>query len=112
MFDTNSFDEFFNELLEQGAIELSAMDENGSPLYSFTEKMIELAPGLAERLQDTFHNDMMRLWQLGFLEMDVTQVNPTVKITNLAVDNEQIGTLPQDLRVTLTTIKQAMRIEP
>lgn len=108
----NSFDEFFNELLESGAVELSALDENGNPLYSFTEKMFDLAPGLAQRIQNAFHDDMMQLWQLDFLEMDVTLVNPTVKLTEKAVDKDEVDKLPLELRVTLETIKQAMKIEP
>lgn len=112
MFDNNSFDEFFDELVTSGAVEFSAIDEDGNPLYSFTEKIFEVMPHLAQKVENAFHNDMMSLWQLGFLEMDITLANPVVKITSLATDEEQVRALPQDLRVTLGTIKQAMRIEP
>ncbi len=107
-----NFDEFFNELLESGAVELSALDENGNPLYSFTEKILSLHPGLADKIQNAFHNDMMMLWQLGFLEMDITLVNPTVSLTSKAVDEKELDKLPYELKITLQTIKQAMRIEP
>jgi hypothetical protein len=107
-----NFDEFFNELIESGAVELSALDEDGNPLYSFTDKILDLHPSLADKINNAFHSDMMRLWQLGFLEMDITLVNPTVSLTDRAVQEEEVNQLPYDLKITLQTIKQAMRIEP
>jgi hypothetical protein len=107
-----NFDEFFDYLLENGAVELSALDEDGNPLYSFTEKMIEFAPNLAVHLQNTFHNDMMLLWEMDYLDMDITQDNPTVRLTNKALDLDEVSKLSYELKTTLNTIKQAMRIEP
>lgn len=107
-----NFDELFNELVESGAVELSAMDQNGNPLYSFTDKIFEIAPRFAKQLENAFHEDMMMLWEQNFLEMDVTLENPVVKITTKATDPEEIAKLPEDLRITLETIKNATRIEP
>ncbi len=109
---TDSFDELFNSLIESGAVELTAMDANGNPLYSFTDKILEIAPNFAKQLENAFHEDMMMLWQLNFLEMDVTLLNPVVKITDKAKDQDEVSKLPEDLKITLETIKNAMRIEP
>lgn len=107
-----NFDELFNDLIDSGAVELTALDQNGNPLYSFTDKIFEIAPKFARQLENAFHEDMMTLWELNFLEMDVTLLNPVVRITDKAKNPEEVSRLSDDLRITLETIKNAMRIEP
>lgn len=103
------FDKVFEELLLKGAIEIAALDEDGNPLYYFTEKIYNVAPQIAERMNEAFHSEMMVLWEKGFLSMDVTLINPTVTITEKALDDDQIAQLPYDQQITLKIIKDAMR---
>ena len=105
---TDSFDELFDMLITSGAVEFSAMGENGEPLYSYTDKMADIFPSIASAITNAFQNDIMQLWALGFIEMDVTEQNPVVKLTQDAVDNDLVNELPEDLRNTLNTIKNAM----
>lgn len=104
----DNFDKLFDELITSGAVELSAMDENGQPLYSYTEKMFDVFPAIAAAMMNAFQSDLMQLWELGFLDMDVTDQNPTVRLTDKAKDDGLIADLPNDLRNTLITIKNAM----
>lgn len=104
----DNFDKLFDELIMSGAVELSAMDENGQPLYSYTEKIFEVFPNIASAMLNAFQNDIMQLWELGFLDMDVTDTNPIVRLTDSAMNDSLISNLSDDLRNTLNTIKNAM----
>lgn len=103
------FNEIFEELILKGAIEISALDEDGTPLYSFTEKIYNVAPEIAVRMNEAFHREIMTLWEKGFLSMDITSQNPVVSITEAALDPDQIAHLSYDQQVTLKIIKDAMR---
>lgn len=103
------FDKIFEELILKGAVEISALDEHGNPLYSFTDKIHNVAPEIAERMNEAFHHEIMVLWEKGFLSMDVTSNNPVVSITEVAFDSEKIAELSYDQQVTLKIIKDAMR---
>ena len=104
-------DEILEDLILKGAVEFVGLDEYGQPLFSFTEKIFEVDPNLAYHISEAFHNDIMALWELGHLSMDVTQENPKVSLTSLANDRDSIHNLPDHLRVTLNVIKDALRKE-
>ena len=103
-------EEILEELILSGAVEVAGLDENGEPLFSFTEKIFEVSPLIAHHMSEAFHQDIMALWELGYLSMDVTKDNPKVSITAMAVDRESIHSLPDHLRLTLNVIKEALRL--
>lgn len=102
-------DEIITNLILEGAIEVAALDmETGEPMYGFTDKLSEVNPELAANIQELFHMHIMALWELGFLDMNPTQADPIVRLTNFADDGEAIDSLHPDLRRTLFMIKERM----
>jgi hypothetical protein len=98
-------DDAFEELLLNGAIEISGIDEqSGEMLFTFTEKLKDVDPKLYDKMTDFFHQELMRLWEKGFISMDITQKNPTVSLTQKALDEIEIGSLTVDQRVHLEDI--------
>ena len=98
-------DEAFEELLLSGAIEISGIDEqSGEMLFKFTEKLKDVDPKLYNKMADFFHQELMRLWEKGFISMDVTEKNPTVSLTQKALDEIEINSLSVDQRVHLEDI--------
>jgi hypothetical protein len=55
-------------------------------------------------MTDFFHQELMRLWEKGFISMDITQKNPTVSLTQKALDEIEISSLTIDQRVHLEDI--------
>jgi hypothetical protein len=98
-------DDAFEELLLNGAIEISGIDEqSGEMLFTFTEKLKDVDPKLYDKMTDFFHQELMRLWEKGFISMDITQKNPTVSLTQKALDEIEISSLTVDQRVHLEDI--------
>lgn len=98
-------DDAFEELLFSGAIEISGIDEqSGEMLFTFTEKLKDVDPQLYNKMTDFFHQELMRLWEKGFISMDITQKNPTVSLTQKALDEIEVSSLTIDQRVHLEDI--------
>jgi hypothetical protein len=102
----DEINKIIEELILQGAVEVSGLDmETGEPLYGFTEKLKDVSPELASGIEELFHMHVMALWELGFLDMNPTEANPLVRLTNFADDEAAIDSLHPDLRQTLRIIK-------
>lgn len=103
-----NMDDYFEMLILSGAVEVAGLDENGEFLYSFTEKMQEIDPKLKENVDNIFFLEIRALWQLGFVNMDVSESNPTVTLTEKALDDEEVEQLPEFLQKTLQYLIRVM----
>ncbi len=102
----------FESLILKGFVEVAGIDaQSGEFLYSFTDLGREELPNLQRIMDEEFNKDIMSLWELGILEMNISDSNPSVKLTELAFDNEVIAGLSQELRVSLQIIMNALRIQ-
>jgi len=109
--DKNSMDEFLEELILKGAVEVSALDpETGEFLYSFTDKVNEIDPELARHADRIFHLQIMSLWEYGFIDMNPSLESPRVSLNHRSLDPEQVQKLPRELRQVLSIIIQALTI--
>lgn len=100
-----SEDEFIENLILNGALEVAGIDiETGEPLYNFTEKLQDVNPELHEEVFTFFSKEAMVLWEKGFLDMDITEKNPTVKLTPKALNEIDVMTLDKDKQFTLKQI--------
>lgn len=102
-------EEFIDNLILAGALEPSGLDKDGEMLFSFTEKLAEVDPNLYKNMQEIFYEDIKFLWSHGFLDMDITDQNPTVKITEKALDIKAVSKLPPEMSRTLGYIVHALR---
>lgn len=100
-------DKLIEELILKGALEVAGIDiETGEPLYNFTEKLKNVNPELHEQMFTFFSKEALDLWQQGFIDMDVTQSNPEVRLTPKALDAIEIMKLDKDKQFTLKQIVQ------
>jgi hypothetical protein len=98
-------DDAFEELLLNGAIEIVGIDErSGEMLFNFTEKLKDIDPLLYEKMNDFFYQELLGLWEKGFISMDITQKNPRVSLTQKALDEIEVGNLTTDQRIHLEDI--------
>lgn len=105
----NFDDEVLEQLILDGIVEFSAMSSTGEMLYSFASDLAEKAPAMYELMMAMHMQEIYDLWKLGFLQMDITQENPLVTITEKALDEDQVSTLSKTLRAALSEIMDAMR---
>ena len=97
-----------DELILNGGIEVAGLTESGSFLYKFTDKLKDLDPELHSHMMSTMYNQIMFLWENGFITMDVTQENPAVSFTKKAFNPESVNALPQLIKVNLKLLMQSM----
>lgn len=101
-------DKVLENLILSGALEPAGLDmETGEFLYTFTNKLQSVSPVLHNEMTNYFHQEMMSLWQLGFINMDITSNNPTVSINEKAFDEDAIKSLTKD---QVYSLKEILRI--
>lgn len=100
------------EMILEGSIEVAGIDEKtGEFLYRFSDKMKTLHPELFHAAQNYFSIEMMALWEGNFISMDVTEANPIVRITQKALDPEEVSKLDESVQHTLKEVIRALTIE-
>lgn len=102
--------EIVDELILNGGLEIAGLDENtGQFLYSFTPKIKELRPDLYDAHLNHVNSELMRLWEAGFLNIDLLEDEPIVTITDKALDKNAVSTLPEADQWAIEEIKRLMK---
>jgi hypothetical protein len=105
-------DDAIDQLILLGALEVAGIDiDSGEPIYNFTEKLMDVSPELHKEVSLYFSRETMLLWSDGFLNMDVTEKNPIVKITEKAFDEEEVQKLSKEQQYTLKEIIRVIGLD-
>lgn len=105
-----SDDEFFKRLFLIGAIEVVGVNDlTGDILYAPTDKLKEVDPDFNDKIMDHLFNEINELWVLGFLDMNFMDKNPSIRITEKALKQEELLKLPIEKLNYLRLIMHAMR---
>ena len=100
-------DEFdiVDNLILNGGLEFAGKDyESGEPLYRATERLKDIDPNLSEELSIYFSEVTLKLWEKGFIDMNITQKDPLVKLGPKAHNVASIKSLDRDERIVLEEI--------
>lgn len=98
-------DDAIEQLILAGALEVAGIDiDTGEPVYNFTEKLMDISPELHKEVALYFSRETMSLWSQGFLNMDVTEKNPLVTLTDKALNHQEVSKLSKESQVTLNEI--------
>ena len=105
-------DDAIEKLILAGALEVAGIDmDTGDPVYNFTEKLIDVSPELHTEVSTYFSRETMALWQEGFLDMDITEKNPIVRLTQKALDEIEVANLNKDKQYTLKEIIRIISLD-
>ena len=100
------------ELILNGALEVSGVDiDTGEMLYNFTDKLKDISPELFKDMSDYISTETMYLWSEGFLDIDVTEINPMVRLTEKALDDSEISKLSKEKQLTLREIIRIINLQ-
>jgi hypothetical protein len=99
-------------LIDKGAVAFEGLDETGEPIYRFTEKLQEVAPDLYKMHMSMLNTEIMALWEKGFVDMDLFEENPVVKLTAKSFDKNEVEKLNETLLDFLRQIKRIYREKP
>jgi hypothetical protein len=101
-------DFIFMDLIENGAIEYAGLNEDGEPVYNFTEKLKDINPDLFDIHQTQLNREVMFLWEQGFITVDLLQDNPDVGLTEKSFDEESVNMLDDLYKSVLKEIKRIL----
>jgi hypothetical protein len=105
-------DKFIEELILNGSLEFSGIDQDsGEIMYTFTNKLKDFSRDLQNEVNLYFSQEMMQLWEYGFIDMDVTDNNPIVSLTEKAFDNEEVQKLKTNNKMTLKEVLRVLKKE-
>jgi hypothetical protein len=97
-------------LILNGGIEVVGIDSsNGEFLYAFTPKIQELMPDLYNEHIKDVNKNVLKLWEMGFLEIDFMKTDPVITIGKKALNKEDISTLSKDDQWHLNEIKRLLK---
>jgi len=67
-------DEFFQHLLDVGAMEPYGLNKNGEPLYRFNFKILsEIFPDIFEQVQEEIDKDLANLYEMGLIDISYNE---------------------------------------
>lgn len=99
-----------DDLILNGGIEVAGIDEKtGQFLYSFTPKIKDLNPALYDAHINHVNGELMRLWESGFINIDLLEDEPIVTITEKALDKDALSTLSEADQWAIEEIKRLMK---
>lgn len=104
-------DEFdaVDKLILNGGLEFAGSDsETGEPLYKPTDRLKELDSKLSDDLSIYFSAVTLKLWEKGFIDMDITEEDPLVKIGPKGLDLDAIKSLDKEERIVIEEIIKAL----
>lgn len=99
-----------DKLILSGAVEVAGIDsDTGDFLYQFTPKLKDVSPELYNEHVNHVNGELMRLWEKGFLDINISEDNPIVKLTALAFDQEKLAALSKEDRWGIEEIKRLLK---
>jgi len=106
---SNEEDSLIDDLILAGGLEISGIDEiSGEFLYTITNKMKDLMPELYEEHMAHVNEEIMRLWEKGFVNVDMMSDDPIVTVTQKAYNIIEISKLNKEEIWCLDEIKRMM----
>jgi hypothetical protein len=97
-------------LLLNGGLEVVGLDsDNGEFLYAFTPKIKELMPELYEEHINDVNKNVLKLWEMGYLEIDFMQKDPVITLSAKSFDLAQVSKLSKDDQWHINEIKRLLK---
>jgi len=98
-----------DKLILDGALQMSGIDgETGEILYQFTPKLKEVMPELYNEHLNFVNAELMRLWEKGFVNMDLMSDSPIVTLAEKAFDDNEIQSLSDQDRWAIQEVKRLL----
>ena len=102
-------DETIEMLILTGALEVSGIDsKTQKPLYKFSPIIKDIMPELYDEHLNEINRNIMILWEKGFLDVSLLEVDPLVTLTNKAFDDIEIEKISREEQISLIEIKRLL----
>ena len=110
MFEDEQISEIIDHLILEGGIEIAGVDpESGEMLYAFTPKVKEIMPELYHDHLNFVNDELMVLWEKGYVDIDFLKDDPLIYISNKSYDPEEVKKLSKQERWSLQELKRVVK---
>jgi len=101
--------EIMDYLILNGGLEIVGVDSsNGSFLYSFTTKIKELMPDLYIEHINTINQDMLSLWEKGYININFLADDPVITLSKKSLIDLEVAKLSKDEQWSVMELKRLM----
>ena len=98
-----------DKLILNGAMEMAGIDsKTGEILYQFTPKLKEVMPELYNEHLNFVNAELMRLWEKGFVNMDLMSDSPIVTLSEKAFNEEEMSSLSDQDKWAIQEVKRLL----
>lgn len=102
--------DIIDKLILEGALQVAGIDsETGDFLYQFTPKLKEISPILYNEHVNHVNGELMKLWEKGFLDINIADENPIVKLTEKSLDEVELSKLSKEDRWSIEEVKRLLK---
>ena len=92
-------------LILSGALEVAGYDSESDEItYTFTDKIKDVSPELHTEFTNYFHQEMMFLWEKGFVDISLHEEDPKVRLTDRAFNDDEVKKLDKGKKYSLKEI--------
>lgn len=110
MFEDEQISEIIDHLILEGGIEVAGIDpESGEMLYAFTPKVKEIMPELYHDHLNFVNDELMVLWEKGYVDIDFLKDDPLIYISDKSYDPEEVKKLSKQERWSLQELKRVVK---
>ena len=101
--------EILDYLILNGGLEIVGVDSsNGSFLYYFTPKIKELMPDLYTEHINTINQEMLSLWEKGYINIDFLADDPIITLSKKSLIDSEVSKLTKDEQWSVMELKRLM----
>lgn len=112
MSDEESISRIIDHLILEGGIEVAGIDpESGEMLYAFTPKVKELMPELYDDHLNFVNDELMVLWEKGYVDIDFLMDDPLISLTAKSYDQAEVQKLSKQEKWSLQELKRVIKNE-
>lgn len=102
--------DIIDQLILSGGLQVAGVDsETGEFLYQFTPKLKDISPMLYDEHVNHVNKELMGLWTKGFLDINILDENPIVRLTALAFDEAELSKLSKEDRWGIEEVKRLLK---
>ena len=112
MFDDEAISKIIDTLILEGGIEVAGVDpDTGEILYAFTPKVKEIMPELYHDHLNFVNDELMILWEKGYVDIDFLQDDPLISLSDKAYDTNELDKLSKQQKWSLQELKRVVESE-
>jgi hypothetical protein len=102
--------EIIDHLILKGGLEVAGIDpESGEMLYAFTPKVKEIMPELYHDHLNFVNDELMVLWEKGYVDIDFLKDDPLIYISDKSYDPEEVKKLSKQEKWSLQELKRVVK---